>query len=253
VRSLLVSFRIKDNHIRCRSASSSIIIVRKYLREIILNFHGIGEPPSHVPDEERPYWISIKYFSDVVRLARDCELEHRKVFITFDDGNKSDVTIALPLLNEFGRRASFFVLSERIGKPGFVDASDLVHLYKAGMTIGSHGKAHVDWTSLGKLELLSQVTDSLHTLSDLIGKSVKSVAVPFGKYDRRVLRDLRLLDIDTVYTSDGGSTAPHAWVKPRTTMRNDTALREIESIITGRLPPILRLKLLARTLRRSGL
>jgi hypothetical protein len=74
VRFLLVSFRIKDNHIRCRSASSSIIIVRKYLREIILNFHGIGEPPSHVPDEERPYWISIKYFSDVVRLARDLTL-----------------------------------------------------------------------------------------------------------------------------------------------------------------------------------
>jgi hypothetical protein len=71
VRSLLVSFRIKGNHIRCRSASSSIIIVRKYLREIILNFHGIGEPPSHVPDEERPYWISIKYFSDVVRSRLD--------------------------------------------------------------------------------------------------------------------------------------------------------------------------------------
>jgi peptidoglycan/xylan/chitin deacetylase (PgdA/CDA1 family) len=223
------------------------------LREIILNFHGIGEPPSDVPDEERPYWISIKYFSDVVRLARDCELEHTKVFMTFDDGNKSDVTIALPLLNEFGRRASFFVLSERIGKPGFVDASDLIHLYKAGMTIGSHGKSHVEWTSLGKLELLSQVTESLHTLSDLIGEAVKSVAVPYGKYDRRVLRDLRQLDIDTIYTSDGGSAAPDAWVKPRTTMRNDTALGEIESIITDRLPPIRRLKLLARTLRRSGL
>jgi peptidoglycan/xylan/chitin deacetylase (PgdA/CDA1 family) len=223
------------------------------LREIILNFHGIGEPPSHVADEERPYWISIKHFSDIVRLVRDCEPAHRKVFITFDDGNKSDVTIALPLLNEFGRRASFFVLSERIGKPGFVDASDLVHLYKAGMTIGSHGKAHVDWTSLGKSELLSQVTDSLQILSDLTGKAVKSVAVPFGKYDRRVLRDLRLLDIDAVYTSDGGSAAPHAWVKPRTTMRNDTPLGEIESLITGRLPPIQRLKLLARTLRRSGL
>jgi hypothetical protein len=42
-----------------------------FLREIILNFHGIGEPPSHVPDEERPYWISIKYFSDVVRSRLD--------------------------------------------------------------------------------------------------------------------------------------------------------------------------------------
>ncbi len=223
------------------------------MTEVILNFHGIGEPPSDVPDEERPYWISTAQFSDVVRLARDCEREHRKVFITFDDGNKSDVTLALPVLNEFGRRASFFILSERIGKPGFVDATDLVELYKAGMTIGSHGKAHVDWTSLGRSELLSQVTDSLHTLSDLIGKAVRSVAVPFGKYDRRVLRDLRRLDIDTVYTSDGGSTTPHAWVKPRTTVRNDTALGELEAIITNRLPPIRRLKLLARTLRRSGL
>src|SRR6201999_3674638 len=110
-----------------------------------------------------------------------------RVRITFDGGNRSDVTVALPMLEAFERRAAFFIVSDRIGAPSYLGAADIARLRDAGMTIGSHGAAHVAWTTLHDAELATQVARSLTALSDLIGHPVTEVAAPFGEYDRRVL------------------------------------------------------------------
>jgi len=171
----------------------------------------------------------------VLRLVQKYETKNRKIQITFDDGNKSDVTIALPILNDFGRGASFFVLSDRIGEPGFLDEADIIRLHEAGMTIGSHGASHLKWTTLDDAELVEQVQRSMRILSGIVGKSVTTVAVPNGAYDRRVLRVLRSLGVTTVYTSEGGPTPPNAWVKSRTSMHiENTPIDLIEKLICGR-------------------
>ena len=41
----------------------------------------------------------------------------------FDDGNASDVELALPALRERGLKATFFVVAGRLGTPGFLDAA----------------------------------------------------------------------------------------------------------------------------------
>lgn len=239
----------------CRSADPDLL-PKKHLRrlpggaprmqQIYLNFHGLGAPSAHVSDEERPYWLPPEHFATILRLVRDFETDDRKVHITFDDGNKSDITIAMPILQKFHRIASFFLLSDRIGKAGFLDASDIVRLRDAGMTIGSHGAAHVNWTTLDDAELSRQVTRSLRVLSDFVGKPVAMVAAPFGGYDLRVLDLLRPLNIAVVFTSDGGPVRPSAWIKPRTTIRTDTSLEIIEALVSGRLPPLQRLRFFIR-------
>ena len=200
-------------------------------------------------EEERPYWLSPEHFAAILRLVRDFETDDRKVHITFDDGNKSDIAIAVPILQKFNQVASFFLLSDRIAKPAFIDVSDIVQLRDSGMKIGSHGAAHVNWTTLGDTELWQQVTRSLQILSGFVGKPVTMVAAPFGGYDRRVLKLLRPLEIAVVFTVDGGSTRPRAWVKPRNTIRNDTSLETIEALVSGRLPPLERLRFFLRRRR----
>jgi peptidoglycan/xylan/chitin deacetylase (PgdA/CDA1 family) len=209
------------------------------LAEIYLNFHGLGAAPSHAKPDERPYWLTPARFEAILRLIR---VHDRTgcVGITFDGGNRSDVTVALPVLEAFERRAAFFIVSDRIGTPSYLSVADIARLRDAGMIVGSHGAAHVAWTTLDDAELTAQVARSLQVLAALSGEPVTEVAVPFGAYDRRVLRVLRKLGVTAVHTADTGRAEPRAWLKARNTLRMDTPLEAVEALVAGTAPPARR-------------
>ena len=82
----------------------------------ILNFtfHGIGDPPVAVSDAEHDVWLSQADFADALSAIR--WLPSRST-VSFDDGNASDLEIALPALLERGMSATFFVVADRLGQP----------------------------------------------------------------------------------------------------------------------------------------
>ena len=99
------------------------------MQEIYLNFHVLGTPPPHVNNIERPYWLEPERFAAILRRVQYHEQNDKRILITIDDGNKSDVDIALPILAGFKRHASFFPCSSRMSKPGFVEAKDIIRLF----------------------------------------------------------------------------------------------------------------------------
>jgi peptidoglycan/xylan/chitin deacetylase (PgdA/CDA1 family) len=114
--------------------------------------------------------------------------------------------------------AEFFVCAGRLGKPHYLDRQALHDLMDAGMGIGSHGMNHVDWRRTDDRELEAEIPDALARLEEASGKPIRSVAIPFGSYDRRVLTKLRLAGLDAVYTSDGGYADASRWLRPRNTL-----------------------------------
>jgi len=141
------------------------------MSEVYLCLHGLG-PPLRVRDPERPFWLPSERLGEIIKLARKYETATRSIRLTFDDGNKSDVSVALPILQNHGCRASFFVSSKVIGDPDYMDEADIIRLRDAGMMIGCHGVDHVRWTSLPTGELISQVRQSIEALSSIVGNSV---------------------------------------------------------------------------------
>jgi peptidoglycan/xylan/chitin deacetylase (PgdA/CDA1 family) len=216
------------------------------MREMHFCLHGVGPPPSRVSEYERPYWLTSGRFAEIVRLGRKYETPARRIVFSFDDGNKSDVTTTLPILRQFGFRASFFISSDMIGMTDFVDATDIVRLRDAGMTVGSHGAAHVRWITLDDRALADQIDRSIRILSGILGNSPSSVAPPFGAYNRRILRVLRQLGVTEVHTTDDGPARSGAWIKPRFTISMDTPLQAVETRLAGRLGGQARLRALAR-------
>ena len=84
--------------------------------------------------------------------------------ITFDDGNMSDLAIAAPELEARGLKATFFVLTGRLGQVGSLGWADVGALQARGMQIGSHGIDHRDLTAINPMELRNEMVRSKQTL-----------------------------------------------------------------------------------------
>jgi peptidoglycan/xylan/chitin deacetylase (PgdA/CDA1 family) len=203
-------------------------------KELVLILHGVGEPHSKVDSEEKPYWLSRDRFTHLLDQILDLAPNAKtKISLTFDDGNTSDILIALPELTRRGLTASFFVCANRIGKQDYLSDAMIRELLGAGMSVGSHGMDHRDWRLLDPAGLRCEIGEARHKLEDVIQRPVTSVAIPFGSYDRRVLNWLGRERWDVIYTSDRGTASVTSKLKPRTsikaTMRDNEVLHLLRS------------------------
>jgi peptidoglycan/xylan/chitin deacetylase (PgdA/CDA1 family) len=189
------------------------------MKEWILNFHGLGNPPIGIEGSEVAYWLDRATFENVLdQLNEKTESQKTRFKVTFDDGNISDVQIALPALAIRGMKATFFVCAGRIGKTGYLDELAIRDLLQAGMELGSHGMHHVDWRRLSEEQLQIEVLDAKRLLEQVSDHSVSEVAIPFGSFNRRALRKARSAGFSAVYTSDGGIADSKSWLRPRNTL-----------------------------------
>jgi len=161
-------------------------------------FHGVGTPARELEPGEAPYWVSEDSFHAIL----DELASWPSVRISFDDGNASDVQIGLPALVERGLRADFFVLAGRLGTAGSLDRDAVRELRENGMTIGSHGMAHRSWRAMAPSTRDAELVAARARLAEAAGAPVDAAACPLGRYDRRLLADLRRLGYHRVFTSD---------------------------------------------------
>lgn len=194
-----------------------------------LNFHGIGEPLGPIPPAEEKYWISRDLFREVLDLARGRE----DVSLSFDDGNRSDVDIALPELESRGLSAAFFVCAGRIGMAEYLGEADIRLLVKRGMSVGSHGWSHVPWRGLDKSERQREWDDATMVLSRVAGVPITTAACPFGEYDAPAIRGLRRAGIERIFTSDRAWASTNWRFVPRFTLTNEQRLSDVATMLAA--------------------
>ncbi len=122
-------------------------------------------------------------------------------WITFDDGHHSNADLALPVLKERGLWGIFFVTSDWIGRPGFMDEVQIRRLRAEGMLIGSHGCSHRYLSDLSAEELGRELEESKRRLEQIVGEPVKGVSLPGGRNHRLVGRLARRAGYEHVFTS----------------------------------------------------
>lgn len=196
----------------------------------VLNFHGVGEPTRTFEDGEQDVWLSRTQLCEVLDVVMNCN----SVRLTFDDGNISDVTIALPELNKRDLQARFFVCAGRLGANGFLYEDDVRSLQSAGMSIGSHGMDHVRWRKLNPAQVQQEIVQAKQTLEQVTQTTIVEAACPFGEYDRRSLQALRDAGFKHVYTSDGGPARDHDWLIARNTVHRWDTAESIHRMLSNR-------------------
>ena len=200
-----------------------------------LIFHGIGIPGRDLEPGEAPYWISTDSFERILDQAQAI-LHPDWLRLSFDDGNASDYDIALPRLLARGLSADFFVLTGRIGQKGSLSVDQIHALAAAGMTVGSHGIAHLDWRRLDRAALEVELAGSRAALEALLECPVTTAGIPFGAYDARVLRALHRAGYGVAYSSDRGRMRTDAFLRPRTSVRAGMNSLELAAVLADRIP-----------------
>jgi peptidoglycan/xylan/chitin deacetylase (PgdA/CDA1 family) len=199
-----------------------------------LTFHGLGHVQRRLDPGEDEVWGTRDAFLSVL----DTVTEHAEVRISFDDGNLSDVEIALPELCDRGLRATFFVVAGRVGSPGFLDEHGVRALAAAGMGIGCHGMRHRPWKGLDERALHEELVDARRMLEEIVERPVTTVACPFGSYDRRVLGMLSRCRYERVYTSDGGATRADRWIQARNTFHRGDDGASFQRMLSSKGHPL---------------
>lgn len=123
------------------------------------------------------------------------------VAITFDDGYRDNLLFALPILREFGFKATVFVIAHRIGSSlvhnkkwlddypdvapeayAYLDWDDVLELSRHGIEIGSHTCTHPLLDGLDAREQAYEIGESKHMIEETIGNRVDSFCYPSGRF-----------------------------------------------------------------------
>ena len=102
------------------------------------------------------YVSSVKLIDNIVS-----DRSNKVVMINFDDGRKSQLIYAKPILDGYGFKASFFIICGRVGtEPSSMNWQDIAELKKDGMDIESHSMTHTNLNRLSTNALKFEIGGS---------------------------------------------------------------------------------------------
>jgi len=105
------------------------------------------------------------------------------VTLTFDDGYSTAYTNAMPILKTDGFTATAFIITDLIGKSGYMTATQLKTFATAGDEMASHTVTHDNLTLETATQLKTEMTQSQATIKTDTGISPTDMAYPYGLYN----------------------------------------------------------------------
>jgi peptidoglycan/xylan/chitin deacetylase (PgdA/CDA1 family) len=152
------------------------------------------------------------------------ELPAKPVIITFDDGWEDQFGYALPGLEKYHYSATFFVVTNFVGSPGFLSWSQLRRLLAEGMEIGSHSRSHPHLDKINNPGILwDQIHISKQILESQLGAAVDEFAYPYGSYNATTASTVRLAGYQTARACCVGRVQSDAYALRAVMAPNDMA------------------------------
>lgn len=216
-------------------------------RAAVFFFHDVVAPEhlDGVAATHRPYVLSPGEFRAYVFAAAQGgrraipvsqvpgELGGAFYSLTFDDGHESDYTQAFPVLQEFGLRATFFVVPTLVETRGYVTWAQLREMVAAGMEIGSHSLTHPFVDLLDEAGLRREFGDSKAIIEERLGAAVRAASLPRGWEAPHMESILAALGYRVFCTSRVGWWHPgdRPLLMPRVAVRHGMTVEDFTAIL----------------------
>ena len=136
------------------------------------------------------------------------------VLITFDDGY-TDILKVKNFLKLKKIQPVLFLLSdenqvdrrELATDKSLLNKSQILGLKKSGWAIGSHGATHQDFWNLSDTQLKKEILDSKISLEKKLNCSINYFAYPKGRYNQKVLNQVKKAGYKLGFSMDDGFIA----------------------------------------------
>ncbi len=126
------------------------------------------------------------------------------VVLTFDDGWKGAFEIAVPLLREYGLKATFFITKNFVGRSGCCNQDMIVQAAKVGMEFGVHGTTHRMLSSCSREEIIWELKTCKYFLESLLNQPVEGVSLPGGDINSTIVSCITEAGFKSFCTSKPG-------------------------------------------------
>jgi peptidoglycan/xylan/chitin deacetylase (PgdA/CDA1 family) len=159
----------------------------------------------------------------------------KNVCITFDDGCETDLIAAAPILREFAFNATFYLTAGLLGKPGYLNPSQVRELDAQGFQIGCHSMTHPYLDDLAEPELKREIVESKVSIETILGHSIEHFSCPGGRYDEQTLEMARQAGFTTVTNSRFYANSPNSspYELGRVAMLRDLPIDSFSAICRG--------------------
>lgn len=173
----------------------------------ILMYHVVESPPTDAPYPGlyvsrsdfagQMKWLALNGYHAVTQRDvwnhwhRGRALPPKPVVISFDDGYRSVVEAALPVLRKHSWPGVLNLTVRNLRVSGGLTQFDVRTLLTNGWELASHSVTHPDLTGLDDRSLAREVAGSRTRLRSRFGVAVDFFCYPSGSYDERVIRAVR--------------------------------------------------------------
>lgn len=186
---------------------------------LVLEYHHVSDD---VEDEGWAYTVPVADFKeqlnylqaqgyttismqDFVRAKKGKqELPEKPVILTFDDGYEDNYTTLLPMLEERGMKATVYMVTNSIGRKGYLSWNQLRDMQNRGIELGSHTANHQPLTSLERDKQAEEMKLSKLLMEWNGLKTIFTFSYPNGAYDEGMPELLKENEYLTAVTGDGG-------------------------------------------------
>jgi len=165
----------------------------------ILMYHHVGPLPEDADDIRKGLTVSaddfesqMKFLKDggynIVTLEKMYELvavgkvPEKTTVLTFDDGYSDNFEAARSVMEEYGFKGTFFIISGKMGEDEYMNEDQIKELAAAGNEIGSHSAHHLSLDTLSGQRLIDEIENPKIVLEKLTGEKVVSFCYPAGKF-----------------------------------------------------------------------
>lgn len=223
------------------------------LKVPILMYHYVSQPPpdsdiyrvdlSVAPESFRQQMVYLKdngytpidFYDLSTAIVAQTELPEKPILLTFDDGYIDIYETVYPVLQEYGFKGTFFIITEFVdaGREGYMTWPMIEEMAQAGQRIESHSRTHPDLATKSRDGLIWEILGAQETLTAHVGYRPRYFCYPGGTYNDETIQMLKELDYWGAVTTENGSwhgfNDRFEWQRVR--MRNTTTIEEFQRLI----------------------
>ena len=163
----------------------------------------------------------------IKKLSNGYDRKEKIIALTFDDGHKDILTYALPILEEFNVKATVFIVSNYVGKSGWLNKNgdlsktksnddqwwdlltwrDLREIKKQ-FWIEAHGMTHKRMSNLENDQLITELKDPVLKIKKELNLTSTIFCYPYGDFSKKTIEMVKKYGYDGACGTEKGVNFP---------------------------------------------